>query len=468
MENTVQLQNTTVGPILGHITTTTARIFLRGGDQLKKDNSVRIAAVRYRDSRNTLWKVHTKTIQRENDNTVVIQLSGLSSNKNYTFQIGWCNASNEFLADPDATESFIWPQKKFKFRTQSDTSNLKRSYLIGSCRYLNITAGIPISAGQSSSIFRAMARQKIKTDALVMVGDQIYADDMNALGQDTSLNDFLLKYRAAFSEKNIRKLMAKTPTYMILDDHEIEDNWPANKSDEDTDLFNNAIRAYEIYQSSHGPAHSLLPDGSLSNRPTHYWYQFSHGSVEWFVLDTRTQRNLSSEDRRILDIEQEKALLDWLACSTAKVKFVVTSVMFYPDLKEDGEDSWKSFAEQRNRILESIRLNKVKNVFFIAGDVHASMTSKLTHSEDKDFVVHTIVCSPLNCIPLFGPPTADAFMLDQVLSTVNGATYAHTLTCAKVISTDNFSRVTVEGDIVSVSFHNKRGTLLETVNIALR
>jgi len=209
MENTVQLQNTTVGPILGHITTTTARIFLRGGDQLKKDNSVRIAAVRYRDSRNTLWKVHTKTIQRENDNTVVIQLSGLSSNKNYTFQIGWCNASNEFLADPDATESFIWPQKKFKFRTQSDTSNLKRSYLIGSCRYLNITAGIPISAGQSSSIFRAMARQKIKTDALVMVGDQIYADDMNALGQDTSLNDFLLKYRAAFSEKEHSKTHGK-------------------------------------------------------------------------------------------------------------------------------------------------------------------------------------------------------------------------------------------------------------------
>ncbi len=32
---------------------------------------------------------------------------------------------------------------------------------------------------------------------------------------------------------------------------------------------------------------------------------------------------------------------------------------------------------------------------FVSGDVHASLTSRLTHSEDPDFEVHTIVSSPL-------------------------------------------------------------------------
>ncbi|MFS2198303.1 alkaline phosphatase D family protein [Pseudomonas sp. Pseusp3] len=463
----MQLQKPTVGPILGHVTPHEARIFLRGGNQLAKDKSVRIAAIRFRENNNTLWKVRTETILRDRDNTAVIHLSGLSADTIYTFQMGWCNASKEFLADPDLTDSFIWPKKKFKLQTQNGKNDSSRSYLIGSCRYLNFTGGFPLHTANNSTIFKAMVRQKIKTDALVMVGDQIYADDMNRVVPDTSLNDFLIKYRGSFSEKNIRKLMAKTPTYMILDDHEIEDNWPANKSDADLALFNNAMHAYEIYQSSHSPAHTLSADGTLAKRPDHYWYKFSHGAVEWFVLDTRTQRNLAPEDRRILDVEQETALLEWLASSVAKVKFVVTSVMFYPDLKEDGGDSWKSFTEQRNRILESIRLNKVKNVFFIAGDVHASMTSKLTHSKDQDFAVHTIVSSPLNCIPIYGPPTAEAFMLDQTLSTIDDATFAHTLSCTKIISTDNFARVTVDENNVSVSFFNKKGALLEAVNIPL-
>lgn len=32
---------------------------------------------------------------------------------------------------------------------------------------------------------------------------------------------------------------------------------------------------------------------------------------------------------------------------------------------------------------------------FVSGDVHGSLTSRLTHSEDPDFEVHTIVSSPL-------------------------------------------------------------------------
>ena len=61
-----------------------------------------------------------------------------------------------------------------------------------------------------------------------MLGDQIYADlwgrHHGILRADT-FEEFQERYRSAFETPNLRKLMQSLPTYMILDDHEIEDNW---------------------------------------------------------------------------------------------------------------------------------------------------------------------------------------------------------------------------------------------------
>ena len=53
----------------------------------------------------------------------------------------------------------------------------------------------------------------------------------------------------------MRRLMRYAPTYMILDDHEIEDNWDSSrlKDDGDHQLFTLATDAYMNYQWSHGP-----------------------------------------------------------------------------------------------------------------------------------------------------------------------------------------------------------------------
>ena len=57
-----------------------------------------------------------------------------------------------------------------------------------------------------------------------MCGDQIYADDLNVGFPAWQLEHYNLRYRVAFSQPFIRELMARVPTFMILDDHEIEDN----------------------------------------------------------------------------------------------------------------------------------------------------------------------------------------------------------------------------------------------------
>jgi alkaline phosphatase D len=300
-----------------------------------------------------------------------------------------------------------------------------------------------------------------------MTGDQIYVDDLNRIAPDREYKEILSKYRAAFSQPNIQKLMSGTSTYMILDDHEIEDNWPVNKSASDNDLYENAIAAYELYQASHSPAHELLSNGQISRKLEQYWYQFTDGDIEWFVTDSRTRRNLSAEDRRILDAEQEHALLKWLINSPARVKFVVTSVMFYPDLKNLGDDAWKAFPEQRLRLLETIRTHRIRNVVFVSGDVHGSLTSRLTHSEDPDFEVHTVVSSPLCNSKLLPYARESTFILDQPLARTAAGDYRHALT-SKVVSQDNFAHLVVEAEQIRVNYHDREVGLLQSIGIPLR
>src|SRR5690606_37213746 len=159
---------------------------------------------------------------------------------------------------------------------------------------------------------------------------------------------------------------------------------------------------------------------------------------------------------------QEQALCDWLIHSPARVKFVVSSVMFYPDRKRLGDDAWQAFPEQRLRLLETIRTHGIKNVVFICGDVHGSLTSRLTHSEDPDFEVHTIVSSPLCNSKLLPYAKASTFMLDQPLARTAAGDYRHELT-SDVISRDNFAHLIVDSQRIQVRFHDRDGQLLESV-----
>ena len=91
-----------------------------------------------------------------------------------------------------------------------------------------------------------------------MAGDQIYADMLNRhipFGLADTEKEFRERYLTAFGAPNTRRLLRTIPQYMILDDHEIEDNWVQGRvkdSDKRT-LFNLAISAYRSYQWSHCP-----------------------------------------------------------------------------------------------------------------------------------------------------------------------------------------------------------------------
>lgn len=459
-----------VGPIVGHTTTDHARIFVRGIAQ--KDDTV-FAGIRYRQSGDTQWlKCIFTRLTNLQDMSDVIVLDNLAADTEYEYQAGWFSTTSAGHTVESVQELPLqWPQELYGLRTRSSTVGTPRAYFVGSCRYLRMTAGIPSAPQLGDRIFASITQLAQQANppasAMLMTGDQIYVDDLNFFAPDREYQQILAKYRVAFSQPHISRLMANLSTYMILDDHEIEDNWPSKKRSGDDVLYENAISAYELYQASHSPVFELLDDGRVSRHPKHYWYQFTDGDIEWFVTDSRTRRNLSADDRRILDAEQEHALCQWLIHSPARVRMVVTGVMLFPDAKHGEDDAWAGFPGQRLRLLETIRTHRIKNVVFISGDVHASLTSRLTHSEDPGFEVHTIVSSPLCNSWLLPYATQSSFILDRPLARNAAGEYRQELT-GKVISQDNFAHMVIDAERIQVNYHDRDGKLLQSTSINLR
>ena len=132
----------------------------------------------------------------------------------------------------------------------SATATDRLSFIVGSCRY----PGVLWKAKLADRIFGPMRQEAGRTrngaapKFVLMVGDQIYADMLNRfvpIGLADTFEEFQERYLTAFGSRKMRKLLRAVPTYMILDDHEIEDNWTQDRirSRDKRMLFNLAINA---------------------------------------------------------------------------------------------------------------------------------------------------------------------------------------------------------------------------------
>ena len=276
------------------------------------------------------------------------------------------------------------------------------SFVFGSCRYLLLKWILHWGEESGDKAFRSILdqmREDVRTDFLLMVGDQIYADDFQGIDPDDHLDEFLARYRIAFGQPHIRELMGRVPTYMILDDHEIKDAWTMNMRPGREVLYASAMSAYQSYQVVHGPAFdpSGPGDAEFARTPTRYWYRYDVGPARFFVLDTRNERyvNLAGADPQIISSTQMSALLQWLAESPPEApKFVVTSVPMFPDDRSEISDKWAGFPRQRRQLLEEIRSRGIRKVVFLAGDVHCSGWSELVCPSDPGFRVYSVISSP--------------------------------------------------------------------------
>ena len=464
----------TVGPIIGYTSATECRIWFRGEFQATGESSYRrcFGLLRWRKNGLRSWsKVLFNKMSPIFDMTCVLAAQPLEAERLYEYQVGWLFLDAELDRISEVRDTlFEWPDTIYSFKTASANSMRSRSYAVGSCRYLLKTFIGNIFDDRGDKTFRSIlaqhlgdSRQEIAPkplDGVVMMGDQIYADDLNFIGADTKLAEFLQRYRTVFSQENIRALMAAIPTYMILDDHEIEDNWPAKATDRDrATLYPHAIHAYQIYQCSHSPLFERDEDGRIDGVLQDFWYSFSDGCVDWFVTDSRTERVVFGPNRRMFKPEQMKALLDWLNDGSTRVKIIVTSVPLAPDLNSEEEDKWAHFYEQRTQILDAITALPDLKVVFVSGDVHCSFTSEIRHVDHAKPIAWQIVSSSFFW-PYPHMQKGDFITNRPMVSNREPSPFSALITSAEVFSDDNFVRLNISPQSIVVSFYQRKGELL--------
>jgi alkaline phosphatase D len=467
----MRIQPPTVGPIVGYTPSDQVRLWLRGEFHKTPDGYRRCFGVaQLKLPGQPFGSPQFVKLPPYFDMTGVCAFSGLLAETNYEYRAGWFFAETE-LENLDASQEMDWSKSvSGRFRTGSANDQQERSYAVGSCRYLLRFFGGSFFDERGDKSFSSILNQiEHKTnpqqiDALVMVGDQIYADDLNFVAPDTTIDQYLERYREAFTQPYLRKLMGRVPTYMVLDDHEIEDNWPSKATEKDrVKIYPNAIHSYQIYQCSHSPLFGLDANNRLTGTPDYFWYIFRDGCCDWFVMDSRTERVWSSDPnkRRMISEIQMAALLNWLNDKSGRVKMVVTSVPFFPDLKSESEDKWSGFVPERTRILDFILANQIRKVVFLSGDVHCSFSVELNTEEDPAFKVISVVSSSF-----FWPyPHMDSgeFAFDDFIKSSSQNSY-QVVNASAVFSTDNFARVTVNPNEMTISFFKRKGELLDSVH----
>ena len=236
-----------------------------------------------------------------------------------------------------------------------------------------------------------------QVEMMLHLGDQIYADTPNPLFIPT-FNHYQDKYLDSWLDcKGANRLLSKMAHYMIMDDHEIINNY-ANRIDKE--LYQEGMNAYLIFQHSHNPVCKMMG----VTRPDLLHYTFIRNGHPFFVLDTRTTRNKAQG--MMISATQEQHLYTWLSMHRdLPYQFVVTSTPILSKKRDAACDNWcsKEYRLQRNRIFIFLLENEISNAVFLSGDAHCSFTTRgVLRSKHgyKQVSVSEITSSPINQIEI--------------------------------------------------------------------
>ncbi len=168
--------------------------------------------------------------------------------------------------------------------------------------------------------------------------------------------------------------MRRLPAYMMLDDHEIQNDWTGEKFDNQEkrfhpETFTRAQKAFEAYQACLGKrvkyAGAFGPNDFLGKGMSkEYWYDFSYGNCDFFMADVRAENKRHKGvkgEPKVLSCKQFGDLTKWLKRDRDRVKFIVSPVPVFPDTRpyipfSGTRDKWGSGVQQRHEIFEFIRV----------------------------------------------------------------------------------------------------------------
>lgn len=270
-------------------------------------------------------------------------------------------------------------QKIWKWRT--DAPDFK--FAMGSGAYINETAydrpGKPYGGGYE--IYNHIA--DMHPDFFIWLGDNVYLREPD---WNTRAGIFH-RYSHDRAIPELQKLLATTHHYAIWDDHD----YGTNDSDKSFWNKNETLNAFKLFWVN--PSYGV---GDIKGTTT----LFNWSDCDFFLMDNRSFRDPDKrieENKSELGEEQLQWLFDNLVNSYGTFKFVVLGGQFLSNSGMYEAYSNNGFEAERQRIIDFIYKQKIKNVVFLTGDVHFSEVSVLKKRNQP--TIWDITSSPLNSGP---------------------------------------------------------------------
>lgn len=298
-------------------------------------------------------------------------------------------------------------------------------------------------------IFATMLQQR--PAFTVLLGDLIYSDDRcpappNVPGGDflaETLDQYRAKHRYQREDPAYQRFLSKVPVYVMWDDHEVQNNF-AGPHEPRMVIGRQAFREY-------------WPIAAAPDDPNRLYRRVRRGAdLELFVLDTRQYRDRNADpdgpNKTMLGQRQLEWLLNGLVASRATWKVIATSVpLSLPKPGSDsvpGNDSWArgpdgtGFQSELRTIVRTILERSIRNVVWIAADVHFAQVNAYDPDGDGVADFHEFISGPLSA-KLGQPVSLDPTFRPTVLYAGGGFS--------------NFGLVTVRGANLQVQIIDEAG-----------
>ena len=338
----------------------------------------------------------------ETDFTLTIPLGGLTPATRYR----WYVSAGSKGREGRSTEARVAARGEFATlpdaKSQASVTFAWSGDLGGQGRCRRGAVGYPI--------FDVMRAQQL--DFFLFLGDTMYADDVcpsppNEPGADfraTTLAEYRARHRDQRGAEALRRFLSSVPVSVVWDDHEVRNNF-AGPFDSQMPAGRQALREYWPIRVAPDDPHRL------------YRTVRAGADLELFILDTRQYRSPNADRdgpaKTMLGERQLQWLLSGLTESTATWKVIVTTVPLSISkgggAAVPGNDGWAGgtdgtgFERERQVIVDRILDRKVKNVVFLAGDVHYVQANAYDPNGDGTPDFHEFVAGPLSAAP--GPQT---------------------------------------------------------------
>lgn len=387
-----------------------------------------------------LWQ--TVAANQTTDFTGHTKLEGLSPDTTYYYHV-WFS-----VPDPKSG-SLVSNSIRGTFHTapSDSTSTPTISFIIGG----DISGqGFCRRVDTGYSIFSIM--KTLSADFFIFNGDQIYADNFcskkgpkDVFGwqnipeyvpsiTDRAINwtNFTKVYDVYLDhwgynrdDLHLQGLLQNISMYSQLDDHEVINDYGGdwdywrNETTEQNG-FPNLVKAGVDAFFNYSPIERNNQD------PNRTYRSFNWGKdLELFILDTRSNRSrndlpdIPENNKTLLGIQQLRWLEQGLLNSNATWKVISTSVpVSIPNCfnRIAGCDNWatdgnsttsKTFVSEREAFLKFLDDNNIKNVVFVATDIHSPAVVNISHDANEDgdnLNLYELVSGPLSAIPLASNP----------------------------------------------------------------